>query len=99
MPFGQRHLAKNIYDICKGHFGSRGGGESIYKQTERHQFHLFNDKRHNFRFVLYACAVGIQEGFGNEEHTYPKILAFFTFFQTSNAFTQNLAQTAPRIKT
>ena len=26
MPFGQRHLAINIYNICKGHFGSRGGG-------------------------------------------------------------------------
>ena len=25
MPFGQRHLAINIYNICKGHFGSRGG--------------------------------------------------------------------------
>ena len=24
MPFGQRHVAINIYDICKGHFGSRG---------------------------------------------------------------------------
>ena len=69
MPFVQRHLAINIYNICKGHFGSRG--ESIYKQTERHQFHLFNDKRHNFRCILYACTVGIQEGFGNEEHTFP----------------------------
>ena len=26
MPFGQRHVAINIYNICKGHFGSRGGG-------------------------------------------------------------------------
>ena len=25
MPFGQRHFAVNIYNICKGHFGSRGG--------------------------------------------------------------------------
>ena len=24
--FGQRHVAINIYNICKGHFGSRGGG-------------------------------------------------------------------------
>ena len=72
MPFGQRHLAINIYNICKGHFGSKGGGGgSIYKQTERHQFHLFNDKGHNFRCIVYACAVGIREGFGNEEHTYP----------------------------
>ena len=27
IPFGQRHVAINIYYICKGHFGSRG--ESI----------------------------------------------------------------------
>ena len=26
MPFGQRHVAINIYNICKGHFGSEGGG-------------------------------------------------------------------------
>ena len=24
-PFGQRHVAINIYNICKGHLGSRGG--------------------------------------------------------------------------
>ena len=28
MPFGQRHVAINIYNICKGHFGSREGGAS-----------------------------------------------------------------------
>ena len=26
MPFGQQHVAINIYNICKGHFGSKGGG-------------------------------------------------------------------------
>ena len=25
MPFGQGHVAINIYNVCKGHFGSRGG--------------------------------------------------------------------------
>ena len=25
MPFGQRHVAINIYNICKGHLGSSGG--------------------------------------------------------------------------
>ena len=24
MPFGHQHVAINIYNICKGHFGSRG---------------------------------------------------------------------------
>ena len=28
MPFGQRHVAIYIYNICKGHFGSGGGGAS-----------------------------------------------------------------------
>ena len=28
MPFGQRHVAINIYNICKGHLGSRGGGKA-----------------------------------------------------------------------
>ena len=26
MPFRQRHVGINIYDKCKGHFGSGGGG-------------------------------------------------------------------------
>ena len=29
MLFGQRHVAINIYNICKGHFGSRGGGGGV----------------------------------------------------------------------
>ena len=58
MPFGQRHVAINIYNICKGHFGSKGGEH--LKQTERHQFHLSNDKRHTFRCISYACAEGIR---------------------------------------
>ena len=28
MPFGQRHVAINIYNICKGHLRSRGGGKA-----------------------------------------------------------------------
>ena len=31
MPFGQRYVAINIYNICKGHFGSRGGGGKAFK--------------------------------------------------------------------
>ena len=31
MPFGQRHVAINIYSICKGHYGSRGGGGGTLK--------------------------------------------------------------------
>ena len=39
------------------------GGESIQKQTERRQFHLFNDKRQNFKYISYACAEGIPQRF------------------------------------
>ena len=49
MPFGQRHVAMNIYILCKGHGG-----------VERHQFYLSNDKCHNFRCISYACAEGIR---------------------------------------
>ena len=31
MPFGQRHVTINIYNICKGHFGFRGGEASKNK--------------------------------------------------------------------
>ena len=31
MHFAQQHVAINIYNICKGHFGSRGGGASKNK--------------------------------------------------------------------
>ena len=56
MLFGQRHIAINIYNICEGHFGSGGGGVRKHlKQTERHQFHLSNDK-----CISYACAEGIR---------------------------------------
>ena len=37
-----------------------GGGKHL-KQTERRQFHLFNDKRHNFKYISYACAEGIPQ--------------------------------------
>ena len=58
MRFGQRHVAIKIYNICKGYFGSRE--EIIWKQTERHLFHLSNDKCHSFRCISYACAEGIR---------------------------------------
>ena len=60
MRFGQRHVAINIDNICKEHFGSRGGGEASKIKTERHQFHLSNDKRNKFRCISYACAEGMR---------------------------------------
>ena len=80
MPFGQRHVAISIYNICKGHFGSMGGGEQ-QKQTERHQFHLSNDKCHNFGYMSYACTEGTRQYLGNEVHSYRQHFRTFTFFK------------------
>ena len=33
MPFGQLNVAKQIYNICKGRLGSRGG-KGLYKQKK-----------------------------------------------------------------
>ena len=59
MTFGQRHVAINIYNICKWYFwsGGGGGGEHL-KQNEKHHFHHSNNKRH--RYISYACAEGIR---------------------------------------
>ena len=45
------HCPKGIFGLWGG-----GGGGSILKQTERHQFHLSSDKRHNFKDISCACA-------------------------------------------
>ena len=35
MPFGQLNVAKQIYNICKGRLGSRGGGgKGLYKRKK-----------------------------------------------------------------
>ena len=70
----RRHL--HMLYICIATFncpkGILGlGGESIKKQSERRQFHLFNDKRHNFKYISYTCAEGMPQNFGNEGHLYP----------------------------
>ena len=38
MPFGQRHVALNIYNICKGHLGSRG---EVYKNKMKDTSFIF----------------------------------------------------------
>ena len=57
------------------------GGESIYNQTERRQFHLSNDKRHHFKFISYACAEGIPQSLENEGLLYPYHFSTFTFWK------------------
>ena len=41
------------------------------KGNEGRQFHLFNDKRHNFKYISNACAEGIPQSFENEGHLHP----------------------------
>ena len=71
-PFTHVVYLYNDVQLSKGHLESRGGGGGgggkHLKQTEKHQVHLFNDKHHNFKYISYACAVGILQSFGNEGH-------------------------------
>ena len=68
-PFTLVVYLYNDVQLSNGLLGSRGGKH--LKQTERHQFHLFYDKHHNFKFISYACAEGILQSFGTEGHLYP----------------------------
>ena len=54
------HCPKGILGL-----GGGGGGEHL-KQTERHHFHHPSDKRHNLKYISYACAGRILYFFGNE---------------------------------
>ena len=53
-PFTYVVYVYSDMSMSKWHLGYRG--ESILKQTERHQFYLSSDKRHNFKYISYACA-------------------------------------------
>ena len=55
--------------------GGGGGGASIYKQTERYQFHLSNDKRQNFKYISYSCAEVLEM----KKTSILNILALLTF--------------------
>ena len=51
-PFTHVVYLYNDVQLSKKHLGS-GGGVSL-KKPERHQFHLFNDEHHNFKYIAYA---------------------------------------------
>ena len=69
-PLHMLYICIATFNCPKGILGPGGGGKHL-KQTERRQFHLFNDKRHNFKYISYACAEGIPQSFGNEGRLYP----------------------------
>ena len=69
-PLHMLYICIATHNCPKGILGP-GGGEASKKQTERRQFHLFNDKRHNFKYISNACAEGIPQSFGNEGPLYP----------------------------
>ena len=52
-PLHMLYICIATFNCPKGILGP-GGGKHL-KQTERRQFHLFNDKRHNFKYISYAC--------------------------------------------
>ena len=68
-PLHMLYICIATFNCPKGILGL-GGGKHL-KQTERRQFRLFNDKRHNFKYISYACAEGIPQSFENEGHLYP----------------------------
>ena len=53
-PPDQRHPLHMLYMYIGAYHCPKGilglGGKHL-KQTERHQFHLFNEKRHNFSVI------------------------------------------------
>ena len=63
--------------LPKGHLGSRGGKH--LKQTEGRQFHLCNDKRHNLKYISYACAEGIPQSLEMKGTYIINILALLLF--------------------
>ena len=88
MPFGQRHVAVNVYNICKGHFGSRGG--KAFKNQQKDTSFIFLMKNDTILGVFRTHA---QKEYGNvfEMKGTPilNILALL-LFKTSNGFTQSL---------
>ena len=60
MPFGQRHVAINIHNICKWHFGS-GGVETSYNKLKDTNFILLmtNDT------ILCVFRTHAQKEYGN----------------------------------
>ena len=89
MPFGQQHVAINIYNICKGHFGSMGRKAS--KNKLKDTSFIFPMTNVTILGVFHTHA---QKEFGKvlEMKSTPihNILALL-LFKTSNAFTQSLA--------
>ena len=60
MPFGQRHVAININNICKGHFGSRGGGASKNKLRDTNFIFLMTNDT-----ILGVFRMHAQKEYGN----------------------------------
>ena len=58
------------FNCPKGILGL-GGKASKNKLKDASFYDLFNDKRHDFKYISYACAEGIPQSFGNEGHLYP----------------------------
>ena len=59
MPFGQWYVAINIYNMCKGRLGSRGGGGGVV-QAKEYIIHLIKiDHFARSWFLLYINCINI----------------------------------------
>ena len=63
------YICVATFNCPKGILGL--GGKATKNKLKDAIFHLFNDKRHNFKYISYACAEGIPQSFENEGHLYP----------------------------
>ena len=59
MPFRQRHVPINIYNICKGHFGSRGEASKNKLKDTNFIFLMTNDT------ILGVFRTNAQKEYGN----------------------------------
>ena len=59
MPFGQGHVVINLYSICKGHFGSRGGASKNKLKDTNFIFLMTNDT------IVGVFCTHAQKAYGN----------------------------------
>ena len=82
MPFGQRHVTINIYNICKGHVGSSEGKASTNKlKATSCIFPMTNVK------ILGLFCMHAQKEYGKAlevKSTYILNISALLFFKTSN---------------
>ena len=87
MPSGQRHFAKNFYNICKGNFGSRGKKHPKRLKDTFFIFSMTNVK------ILDVFHTHVQKEYGKiwemKSTPFLNILALFTFSKVAMYLLKN----------